>query len=147
MGYSSCWLETATEPLFPFGYGLSYTTFEYGKTTIEPIPDRPGCYSVSATVSNTGRYDAQEVVQLYYRQRSGDLVRPICELKGFEKVFIPAGESRRVSFVLTPEDRGYWHEAHDGLNSRVWFAADDVDFEVWIAPDSRCQTEPAKIRL
>lgn len=147
VGYSSCWLETATEPLFPFGYGLSYTTFEYGKTTIEPIPDRPGCYSVSATVSNTGRYDAKEVVQLYYRQRSGDLVRPICELKGFEKVFIPAGESRRVSFVLTPEDRGYWHEAHDGLNSRVWFAADDVDFEVWIAPDSRCQTEPAKIRL
>ncbi len=136
VGYSSCWLETATEPLFPFGFGLSYTTFEYSRTTVEPIADREGFYTVSATITNTGKYDAKEVAQLYFRQKSGALVRPICELKGFQKVFIPAGESRKVSFVLTPEDRGYWHEAHNGMESRVWFAADETEFEAWIAPNS-----------
>ena len=134
VGYSSCWLETATEPLFPFGYGLSYTTFQYGETEItnDQLP-----VTISCRITNTGDRDAYEVPQLYVRQRSGDLARPICELKGFQKIFIPAGETKEVTFTLTKEDLGYWHEAKNGFDSRVWFATDEADFDVWIAPDSR----------
>ena len=127
IGQSSYWLETPTEPLFPFGFGLSYTTFEYGKTTVDGL-------TVTCEIKNTGKVGAYEVAQLYHRQRSGDLVRPIEELKGFQKIFIPAGESRTVTFTLTPEQLGYWHQEFDGLDSRVWFATDDVEREFWIAP-------------
>ena len=135
VGYSSCWLETATEPLFPFGYGLSYTTFEYGETHVTKQPNDQ--WYIACTITNTGKYDAYEVAQLYSRQMSGDLVRPLCELKGFEKMYIPAGESKTVTFTLSKEDLGYWHEAKDGLNSRVWFDTDDVVFRFAILPYSQ----------
>ena len=147
VGYSSCWLETATEPLFPFGYGLSYTTFSYGETTVEPVQDKSGEYLVSCTVTNTGAMDAQEVVQLYTHQKSGDLARPLKDLRGFEKVLIPAGESRTVSFTLTKEQLGYWHQSFDDLDSHVWYATDEADYEVWVAPDSRCLTNPVLIHI
>ena len=140
IGHSSCWLETPTEPLFPFGFGLSYTTFEYGSTRTDTLPFREGQgigYSLSCTITNTGSYDAYETPQLYVRQLSGDLVRPLCELKGFQKIFIPAGETREVTFTLTDEDLGYWHESHDGLSSRVWFATDDAEFRFAILPHSK----------
>ena len=131
VGYSSCWLETATEPLFPFGYGLTYTTFEYGETQItnDQLP-----MTISCTITNTGTTDAYDVPQLYVRQMSGDFARPIAELKGFQKIFIPAGETRTVTFTLSREDLGYWHEEKDGFNSRVWFATDDVPFHFCVAP-------------
>ena len=141
IGSSSHWLETPVEPLFHFGYGLSYTTFAYSETEVTVSGER---IAVSGTITNTGKVDAYETPQLYVRQLHGDLVRPICELKGFQKIFIPAGESRTVSFELTPEQLGYWHEEKDGLNSRVWFDTDDTSFRVWIAPDSRCQTTSAE---
>ena len=94
-------------------------------------------YSLSCTITNTGSYDAYETPQLYVRQLSGDLVRPLCELKGFQKIFIPAGETREVTFTLTDEDLGYWHESHDGLSSRVWFATDSADFRFAILPYSQ----------
>jgi beta-glucosidase len=132
VGYSSCWLETATEPLFPFGFGLSYTTFEYGETLINgQIADG---LTVSCSITNTGTVDACEVAQLYSRQISGALARPICELRGFRKVFIPAGESRTVTFTLTPEDLGYWHDEWKDDIHRVWFATDDAEFRFRIAP-------------
>ena len=134
IGQSSYWLETPTEPLFPFGFGLSYTTFEYGETVCQ---SEGRSYTLSCTITNTGSYDAYETPQLYVRQLSGDLVRPLCELKGFQKIFIPAGETREVTFTLTDDDLGYWHESHDGLSSRVWFATDDVDFRFAILPYSQ----------
>ena len=145
IGQSSYWLETPTEPLFPFGFGLSYTTFEYGETVCQAegrSVSENGLYTVSCTITNTGKLDAYETPQLYIRQLSGELVRPICELKGFQKIFIPAGESRKVTFTLTPGQLAYWHESHDGLSSRVWFAMDNAPFLAWIAPDSRCLTVP-----
>ena len=140
IGASSYWLETPVEPLFPFGYGLSYTSFEYSSPKVEGL-------QVSCDITNTGKVDAYEVPQLYVHQRYGALVRPIAELKGFQKVFIPAGETRTVTFTLTKDLLGYWHEEHNGLSSRVWFETDEADFDVWIAPDSRRQTVPCAIHL
>ena len=140
IGQSSYWLETPTEPLFPFGFGLSYTTFEYS----DPVADG---LTLSCTIKNTGEYDGYEVAQLYTRQLSGDVVRPIKELRGFEKVFIPAGESRTVTFTLSPEQLGYWHELIENGKHAYYFATDDVDFQAWIAPDSRCLTPPVPFRL
>ena len=152
IGQSSYWLETPTEPLFPFGFGLSYTTFEYGETVCQSegrsvsengpsvkrsVSPQGGLYTVSCTIKNTGSYDAYETPQLYVRQLSGDLVRPLCELKGFQKIFIPVGETREVTFTLTDDDLGYWHESHDGLSSRVWFATDSADFRFAILPHSQ----------
>ena len=153
VGYSSCWLETATEPLFPFGYGLTYTTFEYGETKINgqlpmtndqlpmtngqlPMTNDQLSMSISCSITNTGKTDAYDVPQLYVRQVSGDFARPIAELKGFQKIFIPAGETRTVTFTLSREDLGYWHEEKDGFNSRVWFATDEAEFRFSIAPNA-----------
>ena len=147
IGQSSYWLETPTEPLFPFGFGLSYTTFEYGKPQLTSLNTQHSTFNISCEITNTGILDAYEVAQLYTHQLSGDLVRPLKELKGFEKVFIPAGESRTVTFTLTKEQLGYWHEEKQDCNSRVWFATDDADFELWIAPDSRCQTAAVPFRF
>ena len=140
IGQSSYWLETATEPLIPFGFGLSYTTFEYSEPMLDGM-------TVSCELTNTGSVDAFEVTQLYTRQLSGEFVRPICELKGFQKIFIPAGERRMVTFTLTEKQLGYWHEAKHDCESRVWFATDKADYRVWIAPDSRCQTKPVTITI
>ena len=144
IGASSYWLESRVEPLFPFGYGLSYTTFAYGELEVKENGEQ---LEVSGTITNIGTKDAYEVPQLYVHQCFGDLARPICELKGFQKIFVPAGESRTVSFTLTPEQLGYWHETKNGFESRVWFATDKADFKIWMAPDSRCQTNPVTISL
>ena len=149
IGQSSYWLETPVEPLFPFGFGLSYTTFEYGPTQVDSLlpPLRGGSgwgygepkwgYSISCNITNTGSYDAYEVAQLYSRQLSGDLVRPLCELRAFRKIFIPAGETKEVSFTLSEEQLGYWHEEKNGLDSRVWFATDSASFRFAILPYSK----------
>ncbi len=135
IGQSSYWLDTPTEPLFPFGYGLSYTTFEYGETTISGTP-LTDSVRVSCTITNTGNYDAYETAQLYTHQLSGELVRPIKELKGFSKIWIPAGETRAVEFTLTKGQLGYWHEHKQGFQSKVWFYTDPLQYELWVAPHS-----------
>ena len=146
IGASSYWLETPVEPLFPFGFGLSYTTFAYDTPRLDGM-------TISCDITNTGHMDAYEVAQLYTHQLSGDRTRPIKELKGFQKVFIPAGESRTVSFTLSREQLGYWHEQwtkssrHASHTAGYYFDTDPADFNIWIAPDSRCLTTPALLSL
>ena len=162
IGQSSYWLETPTEPLFPFGFGLSYTTFEYGPTHVQQSEGRSnsasgptsnsasgltsnsasGQYTVSCTIRNTGSYDAYETAQLYAHQLSGAVARPIAELKGFKKVFIPAGDSCTVTFTITPEQLGYWHDTWEPVRGsdvkahRYYFATDNAPFTFRIAPHS-----------
>ena len=140
IGQSSYWLETPTEPLFPFGFGLSYTTFEYGPTTYEK--QASGAYEVTCLIKNTGKFNAFEIAQLYAHQLSGAVARPIAELKGFKKVFIPAGDSCTVTFTITPEQLGYWHDTWEPVRGsdvkahRYYFATDNAPFTFRIAPHS-----------
>ena len=91
-------------PLFPFGYGLSYTTFEYSNLSIAPkLNGSEGDYQVSLDVANTGKLSGGEVVQLYINDVVSTVTRPVKELKGFGKVMLDPGEKKRVEFTLTPE--------------------------------------------
>jgi len=98
------YLFTSKEPLFPFGYGLSYTTFEYSNLKISPAPIGPaGQAKVSVTVTNTGKRAGDEVVQLYIRDLVSSVTRPVMELKDFKRISLAAGESKSIEFTITPD--------------------------------------------
>ena len=151
IGESSYWLEYGDQPLYPFGYGLTYTTFEYGPVVLSDslITSSPHRLIASCEITNTGNCTATAVPQLYIRDLVGSLTRPVRELKGFQRVTIPAGESRTVTFELTAEDLAYWHLAEgvtlgaDGAYAR---SAEPGDFQVWIAPNA-AEGQPAKFVL
>lgn len=145
IGQSSYWLETPTEALVPFGFGLSYTTFEYGEPQFVQTADS---IFVQCEITNTGQYDAYEIAQLYSHQIAGELVRPICELKGFHKLFIPAGETRTAHVAISKQQLGYWHQEWTSPSiSRVWFEVDKNEYEFWLAPNSLRLTKPITITL
>ena len=145
IGQSSYWLETPTEALVPFGFGLSYTTFEYGEPQLVQTEDS---IFMQCPITNTGHYDAYEIAQLYAHQVAGELVRPICELKGFHKLFIPAGETRTAHVAISKEQLGYWHQEWTSPStSRVWFEVDKNEYEFWLAPNSLRLTKPITITL
>jgi beta-glucosidase len=109
--YESIFMDEANQPLYPFGYGLSYTRFSIGDLRIEtPRIDPNGLLKASILVSNTGSRDGQEVVQLYLRQPVASISRPVRQLKAFEKVMLKAGASRRVAFTVPAQALGY-HDA------------------------------------
>jgi beta-glucosidase len=110
--FESNYLDVPKSPLFPFGYGLSYTNFEYKNLTLSKntISEREEL-EVSVEVSNTGNYGGEEVVQLYVRDLVGSVTRPLKELKGFKKVFIGKGATKKVTFALTAEDLAFYR--HD----------------------------------
>src|SRR5690606_4735436 len=100
------------EPLFPFGYGLSYTTFAYGEPAIssnEMAASADAKVKVSVEVSNTGSRDGEEVVQLYIADKTSTDPRPLKDLRGFERVKLAAGEKKTVEFELSTLDLAYWH--------------------------------------
>jgi beta-glucosidase len=124
------WDEEST-PLFPFGFGLSYARFDYSDLVLDrqelPVGER---LTASVTVTNTGDRDADEVVQLYLHQRYGTASRPVRELKGFQRVHIPAGESRTVHFTIGPDELRYWNA---GVRD---FVLDASTFDVWAGGDA-----------
>ncbi len=129
--YSSNYLDQRNTPLYPFGYGLSYTTFEYGDMALsaETLP-AGGSLDVTLTVSNTGAYDGTEVVQLYIRDLFASSARPVKELKNYQRIFLKAGESKEVRFTLTEEDLKFYNEALE-------FVCEKGEFEVMVGPNSR----------
>lgn len=150
IGADSYWLEYGDRPLYPFGYGLTYTTFEYGPVILsDTIIKSQSPITISCEITNTGSVDAVAVPQLYIRDLVGSITRPIRELKDFQRVSIAAGESRTVTFVLTEEDLAYWHLAEGidlGSDGAYAFSAEPGDFHVWVAPNS-AEGEPTKFTL
>ncbi len=129
--FSTKYLDVPNEPLLPFGYGLSYTTFSYGKPRISGARmNKAGRLTVSVTVSNAGAYDGEEVVQLYLRDKVRSISPPVKELKGFQKVMLKKGESREVVFEITePMLRFY--------NSDLKFVSEPGDFDVMVGGNSK----------
>ena len=100
---------TKTTPLYPFGYGLSYTDFEYSKPNLStPILNSNETVSVSVSVTNTGRYDGDEVVQMYIRDQISSATRPVKELKGYQRIFLKRGETKQVSFEINKETLAFY---------------------------------------
>lgn len=129
--FRSNYIDVTNDPLYPFGYGLSYTTFEYDDIRLSSSTmDNNSSITASVTVSNTGDCDGAEVVQLYIRDIVGSVTRPVKELKGFEKVFIKSGESATVQFDITPEMLKFY-------NYHLEFVNEPGEFEVMIGGNSR----------
>jgi beta-glucosidase len=127
------WDEPST-PLFPFGHGLSYGQFTYADLTVDRarVP-RDATVTVSVRVTNAADREAAEVVQLYLHQRHGSASRPVRELKGFQRVTLPAGASRQLQFPLGPEQRRYW-----STTERTW-VLDDAVFDLWVGGSSTAE--------
>lgn len=108
--YTSKYIDGPNEPLYPFGYGLSYTTFDYSNLKLSTKKLSKGeTLTVSVNIKNTGEYDGEEVVQLYIRDLVGSVTRPVKELKGFEKVSLKAGEEKTITFKLNTEDLAFYN--------------------------------------
>jgi beta-glucosidase len=138
--YTSKYLDSPNDPLYPFGYGLSYTTFSYSKPTLDKATIRPtDQLHVNVTVTNTGNYDGEEVVQLYIRDLVGSVTRPVKQLRGFQKIFLHKGESKTVTFVLTNEDLKFYD-----INMK--YTSEPGDFKVFTGPNSR-DVEEAGFKL
>ena len=107
--FQSNYLDAPNAPLFPFGYGLSYTSFTYSEVSLnKTVLKNNETITVAVTIKNTGEYDGEEVVQLYIRDLVGSITRPIKELKGFKKIKLKVGESKKVEFVLTNKELGFY---------------------------------------
>jgi len=129
--FKSDYLDIPNEPLYPFGFGLSYTRFSYGPITLsapEIAPGRP--VGVKVTVTNTGNWDGEETVQLYIRDMVATVTQPVKELKKFQKVFLKKGESRELDFTLTTDDLKY-------VNSDLKWVYDPGAFKIFIGGNSR----------
>ena len=108
--FRSNYLDVSNDPLFPFGYGLSYTTFNYSDVKLNNANVKGNqTLTASVTLSNSGKTDGREVVQLYIRDLVGSITRPVKELKGFQKISLKAGESKTITFNITPEDLKFYN--------------------------------------
>lgn len=135
--FRSNYLDVSNDPLYPFGYGLSYTMFNYTDLKLDKQKIAANeTLNVSVKLTNTGKYDGAEVVQLYIRDMVGSVTRPVKELKGFQKVFLKAGESKTVSFTLTNNDLAFY-------NSDLKFTSEPGDFKVFVGTNSASCLEAA----
>ena len=138
--FRSGYLDVSNEPLFPFGYGLSYTRFDYGDVKLSANKmNEKGRLTATVTVTNSGDRDGYEVVQLYIRDVAASIIRPLKELKGFQKVFIKAGQSVDIDFEITPELLKFY-------NYDLNYVCEPGDFEVMIGCNCE-QLKSAKFTL
>lgn len=129
-GWSTKYIDISREPAYPFGYGLSYTTFEYSDVKVSVVK-KDGVYAnVSVNVKNTGKYEGEEVVQLYVRDEVASITRPVKELKGFEKISLKPGESKKVVFEITDEQLGFY-------NNSMNYVVEKGDFTFMVGTNSR----------
>jgi beta-glucosidase len=129
--FRSNYLDVSNEPLYPFGYGLSYTDFNYGEIKLSGTALQGNqTLTVSVELTNSGKYDGKEVVQLYIRDVVGSVTRPVKELKGFQKVLLKSGETKTITFEITPEDLKFY-------NSDLNFVWEPGEFEIMVGGNSR----------
>ena len=128
---SNC-LDVSNGPLYPFGYGLSYTTFEYGDLKLSSHEVNTDDWKITATINlkNTGSRDADEIVQLYIRDMVASISRPVKELKGFQRIHLAAGESREISFDITPEMLKFY-------NAELKHVIEPGDFQIMVGGNSK----------
>jgi beta-glucosidase len=144
--YVTGYIDEKNTPLYPFGYGLTYTRFEYSPVSVDEATIGAGALNrgdshltVTADIRNTGPRAGTETAQLYIRLRGTSVARPVRELKGFERVHLAPGESRRVQFTLGREELSFW-------NIDMKDVAEPGSLYIWVAPDST-QGEPAKVEI
>jgi beta-glucosidase len=139
--YRSRYWDGPTTPLYPFGYGQSYTTFSFSNLRVAtPEVKVGGTATVSVEVANTGGVAGDEVAQLYVHQKAGSDSRPVRELKGFRRITLQPGEVRTVTFTLGPEELRYWSTAQG-----KWVQAAEA-FDVFVGGDSTA-TLHAELRV
>jgi beta-glucosidase len=129
--FISRYSDIPNEPVYPFGYGLSYTKFEYSDLVLpDTVMTKDKSLKIKVTVKNTGNYDGEEVVQLYIRDLVGSVTRPVKELKGFEKIMLKKGESRDVEFTINESDLRFW-------NINMNYTSEPGSFRVFVGPNSQ----------
>ncbi len=133
LGMAASHIDTYFTPLYPFGFGLSYTQFEYRDlrlSTTELIES--GKLNITVEVANTGGVDAEEIAQLYIRDKVSSVSRPVRELKDYLRILVPAGQSRTISFTLGKEDLGFYNQQSE-------FVVEAGTFVVWVGGNSTCE--------
>lgn len=129
--FRSNYLDVSNEPLYPFGYGLSYTNFEYGAIKLDKSSiSKTDQIKVTVSIKNNGNFDGEEVVQLYLQDLVGSQTRPVKELKGFQKIFLEKGKSKEVEFILKEEDLRFY-------NQKLEFVSEPGKFKVYVGTNSR----------
>lgn len=126
--HSCKYYDISIEPVFPFGFGLSYTDYKYSDLEVEVLDDK---ISASVTVENVGNYDGTETVQLYVRDQVAQLVRPVRELKGYKKIHLKKGEQKRITICVDKNSLGYY-------NAKMEYVVEPGKFTLWMGHDSTC---------
>lgn len=128
--YTSYYMDLENSPLYPFGYGLSYTTFEYSTPTLSKASiKKDESFTVTVDVKNTGKFEGKEVVQLYIRDLVGSVTRPVKELKDFAKISLKPGETKKVEFTITPEKLKFY-------DINMSYVVEPGDFKVFVGTNS-----------